>query len=59
MIDGATPIRASVSAKVLLRPATTMSQAPTSPSPPARTWPSIAPITGCGISRIARSSDVS
>ena len=59
MIAGATPIRASVSANVLLRPATTMSQAPTSPKPPARTCPSIAPTTGTGSSRIARSSSVS
>lgn len=43
MIEGATPMRASVSAKVLFGPATTMSQAPTSPMPPARTCPSITP----------------
>src|SRR6185312_5659129 len=59
MIAGATPIRASVSAKVLLGPATTMSHAPTSPKPPARTCPSIAPITGTGSSKIARNRPVS
>lgn len=37
MIDGATPMRASVNAKVLAVPATTRSQAPISPMPPART----------------------
>ncbi len=55
MIAGATPIRASVSAKVLRGPATTMSHAPTSPIPPARTCPSIAAITGIGHPTIARS----
>ena len=37
IIDGAKPSRASVSANVHDGPATTMSQAPTSPMPPART----------------------
>ena len=48
MIDGATPMRASVNANVLAGPATTMSHAPTRPSPPARTCPLTAPMTGIG-----------
>lgn len=56
MIDGATPMRASVSAKVLDGPATTMSHAPISPRPPARTWPSTAPMTGIGEATKARRS---
>ncbi len=48
MIDGATPMRASVSAKVLARPATAISHAPISPMPPARTCPSTAAMTGTG-----------
>ena len=55
MIDGATPMRASVSANVLRGPATTMSHAPTRPIPPARTCPSITPTTGSGHSTMARS----
>ena len=56
MIAGATPIRASVNAKVLRGPATAISHAATSPMPPARTWPSTATITGSGDSTMARSS---
>ena len=37
MIDGATPMRASVRAKVLCGPATAISHAPINPIPPART----------------------
>ena len=54
MIDGATPMRASVSANVLVFPATAMSPAPTRPSPPALTCPSIAAMTGRG-NKILRS----
>ena len=59
MMAGATPIRTAVSAKVLRGPATTMSHAPISPIPPARTCPSRAAITGLGHSTIERSSAVS
>ncbi|SKW33375.1 Uncharacterised protein [Mycobacteroides abscessus subsp. abscessus] len=48
MMDGATPMRASVSAKVLSGPATAISAAPTRPKPPARTWPLTAMTTGSG-----------
>src|SRR6516162_10687527 len=59
MIAGATPIRASVSAKVLRGPATAISHAPTRPNPPARTCPSMAAITGSGDSTMARNNAVS
>ncbi|SKW09405.1 Uncharacterised protein [Mycobacteroides abscessus subsp. massiliense] len=59
MIEGATPMRASVSAKVLSGPATAISAAPTRPKPPARTWPLTAMTTGSGSSRMSRSSAVS
>lgn len=54
MIAGATPMRASVSANVLRGPATAISQAPTRPKPPARTWPLMAAITGSGEATMAR-----
>ena len=49
MIDGATPMRASLSANVQEFPPTTMSHAPTRPKPPALTCPSIAAMTGSGV----------
>lgn len=57
-MNGANPIRTSVSAKLLSGPATTRSQAATMPMPPARTLPSICAITGFGISTSLRSTSI-
>ena len=55
MIAGATPMRTSVKANVIVGLTTTRSQAAISPMPPARTGPSTAAIDGAGCDRAAPS----
>ena len=59
MIAGARPSRTSENANVDAGPASAMSQAPTSPMPPARTCPSMLATTGLGSAMICRSSPIS
>ena len=48
MTAGTTPMRTSVKAKVAVSTATAMSQAASSPIPPARAGPATRATTGCG-----------